>query len=1263
MSDATAPRPIYVSFAEADRAFVRQLVEALTRQNRTIQGRWQDMTATPDVLDVALRTSQALVFVISPDSATDAACLREIEQAQEREIIIVPVLHRGLSDDERDELQKHLTVRNWVSFLDLAPDAECKGEDADDEPRTFMTAFTELVVRLQSPAPTTRHIAFISYSRKNTCFVRQLYLAFDAANQNVWVDWEDIPPGVDFPETIRQGILHSDNLIVVMSPTYHASEYCNLEMHIAREAGIRLIPVLRQNVTDDTLQVARNDRGWDDRVLDQKWIEDNRQTVGDINWVYARTTDSFETAFTKIQEAIQHDDDHYQRHRDLSIQAEAWRAGSGQLLRDNNLRQAETWLAEGSEKHPRPSPLHIEYITESQQDERERSRQRAQITSSVAGVLGVLLCAALVLGTVAYIQRNRAIENEQIAQGRAVLINNQLQAQIMEARSILQPVGDTPNRPFLLGPHAWITNKAGQIWRLRADNGQPDGDPITVEPASPLYRPVFDGTYLWIASTGGGSTLTRLDPANLTSAQTITLEVPPSAPPIITGDSWLWIATERKLLQINRETLEMGASVRIGIEVKYPIFDGEYLWVVDNARGNMHRVHHVTGEQDKPIQLGDKPQAPVLAGGSLWVTDALASTLWQIDPAAQDITQATIQTIEIDQRVGPPAVSGGYLWIIGNHTDTSGDNPVLRYQIVQIDPASGTVIQRIETNKPVRSVHAHQGRLWVLENEGTVFWYDLNTYEAHIPDSPENIHAADLTVPVFTDRHLWAAYSAGRTVYVLNLDNGQVMRRLTQCVKPTQPVFDGAVMWISCQGDGTAVRIPAMVTYYGDTDSLEDTVRAGSKPAAPVLINEYLWIVQDTLDRLLVFNLRTEDGIPETIPLDIGTFPSTPRLDQNGRYLWIMDSEQNEDDRRFYTSLYRFDTQDIGQVQRYEIATAEGGELLLHGDQAWGWLVDSVEDDVASPELVQFDLRTEKVVNVFELGDMVSGFTLDGNILWVNAVGASGGLIYRFNATTGTQLGEPVALDHSPAGDPVIIDDSVWISGAVKGNPINAALQLVNPEGLAEVLRGALYEFSREDGTLQRTIPLEHSPGKVVSDGQHLWFTQLVNQIPMLNATEPWMHSLLTVLDPVTYNIVAEWSPCGNLQPPYYDGRLLWATCIGMIGDAGTGQDEGHVWVIDPHTDPPTMLKQYNDLGRGAWPVTPIGEYVWMVYRDTGNAAVFRAGTGELVRLFGLGNGASPLVFDGAATVYFSNTQDATVQRLRLTPLDTESESPWALVR
>ena len=59
---------------------------------------------------------------------------------------------------------------------------------------------------------------FISYSRKDKDFVRDLHEALAARERDTWVDWEDIPLTAEWLAEIYAGIEGADAFVFVISP-------------------------------------------------------------------------------------------------------------------------------------------------------------------------------------------------------------------------------------------------------------------------------------------------------------------------------------------------------------------------------------------------------------------------------------------------------------------------------------------------------------------------------------------------------------------------------------------------------------------------------------------------------------------------------------------------------------------------------------------------------------------------------------------------------------------------------------------------------------------------------------------------------------------------------------------------------------------------------------------------------------------------------------------------------------------------------------
>ena len=89
----------------------------------------------------------------------------------------------------------------------------------------------------------SNHI-FISYSRKNSDFAKNLKEKLEAADVEVWTDESRLIPGEDWRESIDQAIRNALALIVVMTPTAEASKYVTYEWAFAWGIGVKIIPIL-----------------------------------------------------------------------------------------------------------------------------------------------------------------------------------------------------------------------------------------------------------------------------------------------------------------------------------------------------------------------------------------------------------------------------------------------------------------------------------------------------------------------------------------------------------------------------------------------------------------------------------------------------------------------------------------------------------------------------------------------------------------------------------------------------------------------------------------------------------------------------------------------------------------------------------------------------------------------------------------------------------------------------------------------------------
>lgn len=98
---------------------------------------------------------------------------------------------------------------------------------------------------------------FISYSRADEGFARRLATDLDRLGAEVWIDVDDIPPGVNWSTAIQQGLDTCDALVLVISPDALASKNVEDEWQYVRDEGKPIIPLLWRPVPRLHFQLRR----------------------------------------------------------------------------------------------------------------------------------------------------------------------------------------------------------------------------------------------------------------------------------------------------------------------------------------------------------------------------------------------------------------------------------------------------------------------------------------------------------------------------------------------------------------------------------------------------------------------------------------------------------------------------------------------------------------------------------------------------------------------------------------------------------------------------------------------------------------------------------------------------------------------------------------------------------------------------------------------------------------------------------------------
>src|SRR5579859_4395033 len=268
---------------------------------------------------------------------------------------------------------------------------------------------------------------FLSYSRRDQAFVRQLVAALETHGRAAWVDWEGIPLTADWWQEIRDGIEKADTFVFVTSPNSLQSPICQLELSHALRNNKRLVPLIiappDENSAFGVLAARNLDENTRARLEGRDIMalaRDNWQAISRHNWVQFDSDAGFEQSFKALVAAIETDLDYVRQHTRLLVRAREW-DNKGRnpafLLHGVDLHLAESWLAAASGKEPQASPLHAAYIFASRANERRTQR------FLLSGV-SIAFVVALGLALFGFWQSQVAQANERSAVANQILAND-----------------------------------------------------------------------------------------------------------------------------------------------------------------------------------------------------------------------------------------------------------------------------------------------------------------------------------------------------------------------------------------------------------------------------------------------------------------------------------------------------------------------------------------------------------------------------------------------------------------------------------------------------------------------------------------------------------------------------------------------------------------------------------------------------------------------------------------------------------------------
>ncbi|MBT7324934.1 MAG: TIR domain-containing protein, partial [Anaerolineae bacterium] len=232
---------------------------------------------------------------------------------------------------------------------------------------------------------------FISYSRKDITFAKQVVSALEKSEFDVWIDWDNIPKGEDWWSEIQSGVEEADAFLFLLSPDSAASEVCRDELEHALENGKRILPVVLRDISP----------------------QDTHSELSKRNWIFCRDgQDNFNQAITEIIDTIHIDYEWLKFHAELQVKALKWQRNNQEkslLLRGQELEEAEKIVNIKSGTEPQLVDIQRKYLWESRQ---AANRQRRNIT------VGTITIALAIIGIILFSyflvrdERDRALANQ-----------------------------------------------------------------------------------------------------------------------------------------------------------------------------------------------------------------------------------------------------------------------------------------------------------------------------------------------------------------------------------------------------------------------------------------------------------------------------------------------------------------------------------------------------------------------------------------------------------------------------------------------------------------------------------------------------------------------------------------------------------------------------------------------------------------------------------------------------------------------------------
>ncbi|HEX8337986.1 MAG TPA: TIR domain-containing protein [Pyrinomonadaceae bacterium] len=110
----------FISYAREDHVFARRLEQSLRQRGVEVRGDWQLVKGADyeKQLHDFILTSDAVIFLLTPESAASGPCLHEVNVAAGMGKRLLPVVRRKCSDEEEKALPRELRLPQWTFMVE-----------------------------------------------------------------------------------------------------------------------------------------------------------------------------------------------------------------------------------------------------------------------------------------------------------------------------------------------------------------------------------------------------------------------------------------------------------------------------------------------------------------------------------------------------------------------------------------------------------------------------------------------------------------------------------------------------------------------------------------------------------------------------------------------------------------------------------------------------------------------------------------------------------------------------------------------------------------------------------------------------------------------------------------------------------------------------------------------------------------------------------------------------------------------------------------